>query len=83
MVQTTKHSEKKEGDLSHSEALEQAALYMIQTLPRMFKTIKHRARVVEAGQKELGDSQMWALRVLAEDSYRGWSRKQRVGQADS
>ena len=66
MVQTTKHSEKKEGDPSHSEALEQAALYIIQTLPRMFKTIKHRARVVEAGQKELGDSQMWALRVLAE-----------------
>ena len=69
MAQTVnryKETEKRAGSADHADALEQAALYMVQTLPRMFKTLKHRLRNSEAGHIELGDSQMWALRLLAE-----------------
>ncbi len=63
---TFKRTEKQAGDPNHTDALEQAALYMVQTLPRMFKTVKQRLRSNDPGCRELGDSQMWTLRMLAE-----------------
>ena len=69
MAQTTsryKEIEKRARSTDHADALEQAALYMVQTLPRMFKTVKQRLRGIDPSQIELGDSQMWALRLLAE-----------------
>ena len=69
MAQTTnrfREDGKGTGSIDHADALEQAALYIVQTLPRMFKTVKHRLRSTDPGHRELGDSQMWALRILAE-----------------
>ncbi|MEO6458599.1 MAG: MarR family transcriptional regulator [Chloroflexia bacterium] len=54
------------GNGNHAAAIEQAALYMVETLPRMFKTVKQRLRSADPGCRELGDSQMWTLRMLAE-----------------
>lgn len=69
MAHTTskfKQMEKHAGDADHAAALEEAALYMVETLPRMFKTVKQRLRSADPAYKELGDSQMWTLRMLAE-----------------
>jgi len=60
--ETNKHA----GNGNHAAALEQAALHMLETLPRMFKTVKQRLRSTDPGCRELGDSQMWTLRMLAE-----------------
>ena len=60
--ETNKHA----GNGTHAAALEQTALYMVETLPRMFKTVKQRLRSSDPGCRELGDSQMWTLRMLAE-----------------
>ncbi len=54
------------GKGNHAAALEQVALHIVETLPRMFKTVKQRLRSTDPGCRELGDSQMWTLRMLAE-----------------
>lgn len=60
--ETNKH----DGNANHAVALEQAALHMVETLPRIFKTVKQRLRNTDPGCRELGDSQLGTLRMLAE-----------------
>lgn len=50
-------------------AVEQAAQYMVQTLPRMFKIVKQRVRAADPSCRDMGDSQMWALRMIAEGKH--------------
>jgi DNA-binding MarR family transcriptional regulator len=51
---------------AHGEALEQATTYVIRTLPRMFRTLKHQLRSTEmdSPHKDLGEQQMWVLYAL-------------------
>jgi DNA-binding MarR family transcriptional regulator len=54
----------------HREMLDNTVSHMMNTLPRMFRTLKHRARNAESEHPaaELGDSQMWVLQALAAGS---------------
>lgn len=63
---TFSETNKRTGNGNHAAALEQVALHIVETLPRMFKTVKQRLRSNDPSCRELGDSQMWTLRMLAE-----------------
>ena len=54
LSETHKHSD----NGNHAAALEQAAIHMVETLPRMFKTVKQQLRSSDPSCRELGDSQM-------------------------
>jgi len=56
----------REAEQRHSEALEAASAQIINTLPRMFRSIKHEMRnsVVETTNKEMGEQQIGILYTL-------------------